>query len=157
MQHSKEPSVQVQNNIILTMKKTILLLLAITLTTSVFAKTDSKMEDNSNKLAVLWTSDDPNLAEKMAFMYTYNAKKQGWFDDVVLIIWGPSAKLVSENKMIQDYIKDMQKVGIKVQACMACARMYGVDQQLAEMDIDVKGMGVPLTNYLKEGWKTLSL
>ena len=139
------------------MKRTILLLLAVISFSGIFAQTETKMEDNSNKLAVLWTSDDPNLAEKMAFMYTYNAKKQGWFDEVTLVVWGPSAKLLSENKMLQDYVKKMQDVGIKVEACMACARMYGVDQKLAEMDIDVKGMGVPLTNYLKDGWKTLSL
>ncbi|QGY48230.1 DsrE family protein [Maribellus comscasis] len=115
------------------------------------------MEDNSNKLAVLWTSGDPEVAEKMGFMYTYNAKKQGWFDEVVLIVWGPSAKLLSENKMLQDYVKEMQKVGVIVEACTACAQMYGVNDQLSEMGIDVKGMGGPLTNYLKEGWKTLSL
>jgi hypothetical protein len=139
------------------MKKTILILFAVSLFSVVFAQNEKKMEDKKSKLAILWTSDDPNLAEKMAFMYTYNAKKQGWFDDVVLIIWGPSAKLASENKMIQDYIKKMQQAGVVVEACMACARMYGVDQKLAEMDVDVKGMGVPLSNYLKEGWKTLSL
>jgi hypothetical protein len=35
--------------------------------------------------------------------------------------------------------------------------MYEVDGKLQELGIDVKGMGVPLSNYLKEGWKTLSL
>ncbi|TNF41435.1 MAG: DsrE family protein [Bacteroidetes bacterium] len=115
------------------------------------------MENNNNKLAVLWTSGDPEVAEKMAFMYTYNAKKQGWFDEVVLIVWGPSAKLLSENKMLQDYVKKMQEAGIKVEACMACARMYEVDVNLQQLGIDVKGMGVPLSNYMKDGWNTLSL
>ena len=139
------------------MKKTILLLIAISLFSGVFAQTESKMEDNSKKLAVLWTSGDVDVAEKMCFMYTYNAKKQGWFDEVVLIVWGPSAKLLSENKNLQDYIKKMKEAGVVVEACVACARMYGVDEDLAEMGIDVKGMGTPLTKYLKEGWKTLSL
>lgn len=139
------------------MKKTIIILLMLLTASSIQAQNQNNMNTNSNKLAVLWTSGDPDLAEKMAFMYTYNAKKQGWFDEVVLIVWGPSAKLLSENKMLQDYVKKMQEAGIKVEACMACARMYGVDQVLAKMDIDVKGMGVPLTNYLKEGWQTLSL
>ena len=139
------------------MKKLLLLFIAISLVTGVFAQTEEKMEDNSNKLAVLWTSGDPDVAEKMGFMYTYNAKKQGWFDEVVLIVWGPSAKLLTENKMLQDYVKEMQKVGVKVEACTACAQMYGVNQQLIDMGIDVKGMGVPLTNYLRKGWKTLSL
>jgi hypothetical protein len=139
------------------MKIIIFLLLAISLFTRVFAQTETKMEDNSNKLAVLWTSGDPDVAEKMAFMYTYNAKKQAWFDEVVLIVWGPSAKLLSENKSLQDYVKKMQEAGVKVEACIACARMYDVDKKLAEFGIDVKGMGTPLTKYIKEGWKTLSL
>ena len=37
--------------------------------------------------------------------------------------------------------------GVKIEACIACARIYEADQQLLEMDIDVKGMGVPLSNY----------
>lgn len=139
------------------MKKTIFLLLAISMVTSVFAQTEKKMEDNSNKLAVLWTSGDPDVAEKMAFMYTYNAKRQGWFDEVVLIVWGPSSKLLTENKMLQDYVKKMQDAGIKVEACLYCAKMYDVDKDLAEMGIDVKGMGTPLTKYLRDGWRTLSL
>ena len=139
------------------MKKTILLLLAISLFSGVFAQTEKKTKGNSNKLAVLWTSGDVEVAEKMCFMYTYNAKKQGWFDEVVLIVWGPSAKLLSENKMLQDYVKKMQNIGVKVEACLYCAKMYNVDNNLAEIGIDVKGMGVPLSDYLKEGWKTLSL
>ncbi len=139
------------------MKKTILILFAFALLNNVFAQTEKKMEDNSNKLVVLWTSGDPDVAEKMAFMYTLNAKKQGWFDEVVLIVWGPSSKLLCENEMLQDYLKKMQEAGVKTEACLYCAKMYGVDKKLAELGIDVKGMGVPLTNYLKDGWQTLSL
>jgi hypothetical protein len=139
------------------MKRTIFLLLAATLFATATAQNHEKMKDNSNNLAVLWTSGDPEVAEKMGFMYTYNAKKQAWFNEVVLIIWGPSAKLLSENKMLQDYVKKMQEAGVIVEACMACARMYEVDDDLTELGIDVKGMGIPLSNYLKEGWSTLSL
>jgi hypothetical protein len=139
------------------MKQAILIIFLIFVYNGIYAQNEVKMENNTSKLAVLWTSGDPDVAEKMAFMYTFNAKKQGWFDEVVLIVWGPSAKLLSENKMLQDYVKKMQEAGIKVEACMACARMYEVDSKLQELGIDVKGMGVPLSNYLKDGWKVLSL
>lgn len=139
------------------MKRTILILFALAFIGTASAQNKIKMEDNSNKLAVLWTSGDPNVAEKMVFMYTLNAKRQGWFDEVVLIIWGPSAKLITENEMLKDYLKTMQEEGVKTEACMSCAKMYGVDEKLAEMGVDVKGMGIPLSNYLKEGWKVLSL
>jgi len=108
------------------------------------------------KLAVLWTSGDPEVAEKVCFMYTHNAKLQGWFDEVTLIIWGPSSKLLAGNEDLQQAVRDMMEDGIKVEACVACADMYGVSQDLREMGIDVKGMGVPLTDYLKSDAKVLS-
>ena len=111
---------------------------------------------NSSRLAVLWASGDPDVAYKACFMYTRNAKRQEWFDEVVLIVWGPSARLLAGDKELQASVKSMMDDGILVQACIACADMYGVSQQLAEMGIDVRGMGVPLTQYLKEGWKVLS-
>jgi hypothetical protein len=114
------------------------------------------METDSDKLAVLWTSGDPEVAEKVCFMYTHNAKKQEWFEDVTLIVWGPSSKLLSENKELQKYVLKMIEDGIKVEACINCADMYGVTQQLRDLGIEVKGMGKPLTKYLKEGYKTLT-
>jgi hypothetical protein len=118
----------------------------------------SQTQENTlpSRLAVLWTSGDADVAHKVCFMYTHNAKKQGWFDDVVLIIWGPSARLLAGDKELQAKVKAMMDDGIVVEACIACANMYGVAETLAEMDIDVKGMGVPLTNYLKDGWKVLT-
>lgn len=113
-------------------------------------------KEEQPKLAVLWTSGDPEVAEKVCFMYTLNAKKQGWFDEVVLIVWGPSAKLLAENQALQDYLKKMKEQGVRVEACINCSNMYGVTDKLKEMNIDVKGMGIPLTGYLKDNWKVLT-
>ena len=113
-------------------------------------------EKDDSRLAVLWTSGDADVAHKVCFMYTHNAKRQGWFDEVVLIVWGPSARLLAGDKELQAKVKKMMQDGVIVEACIACADMYGVSQRLADMGIDVKGMGVPLTNYLKENWKVLS-
>ncbi len=38
-------------------------------------KRDSSDIKDSEKLVVLWTSGDPEVAKKMVFMYTYNAQK----------------------------------------------------------------------------------
>jgi hypothetical protein len=40
------------------------------------------MSENKDKLVVLWTSDDKEVAFKMVFMYTLNAKLRGWWNDV---------------------------------------------------------------------------
>ena len=43
------------------------------------------------ELYVIWTSRDREVALKMVFMYTGNSKLKGWWKDVLLIVWGPSA------------------------------------------------------------------
>jgi len=119
------------------------------------AQTESK-EPVPDKLVVLWTSDNPYVAERVAFMYTHNAKLSGWFKDVTLIIWGPSAKLITENIRLQEQVRQMQKDGVVVEACIACANAYGVADDLRKLGYDVKGMGKPLTDYLKSGAKVLT-
>ena len=140
--------------------KTILSIILVLISfQSIMAKTNqTKTQKNAEKqrLAVVWTSADPEVAEKVCFMYTHNAKLQSWFDDVVLIVWGPSAKLLSENKDLQAQIKLMIADGIKVEACIACANMYGVADSLKALGIDVKGMGSVLSGYLKDDWKVLT-
>ena len=112
--------------------------------------------ENPDKLVVLWTSDDPYVAERVAFMYTHAAKTAGWFSEVTLIIWGPSARLAAENIKVQEKLKAMQEDGVVIEACIVCANAYGVTDILKNMDFVVKGMGSPLTGYLKSGAKVLT-
>ncbi|MDF1559610.1 MAG: DsrE family protein [Bacteroidales bacterium] len=113
-------------------------------------------EPTPDKLVVVWTSDDPMVAERVALMYTHAAKTAGWFKDVTLVIWGPSAKLITENIKLQDKLRAMQKDGVVIEACVACANAYGVTEDLKKLGYDVKGMGKPLTDYLKSGAKVLT-
>jgi hypothetical protein len=110
----------------------------------------------SSRLCVVWTSGDPGVAKNVCFMYTHNAKRRGWFDEVHLVVWGPSAKLLAENKELQDEVKAMQKTGVVVEACVACANNYGVVDALKGLGIDVKPMGEPLSQRLKSDWKVLT-
>jgi len=111
-----------------------------------------------DKLVVLWTSGDRDVALKMVFMYTYNASASrfGWWDDITLVVWGPSAKLLSEDKELQEYVAKMKKAGIRLEACKACADMYEVSDKLTELGIDVKYMGDVTTRYIKEGRHVLT-
>jgi len=115
-----------------------------------------KMDKENNKLAVLWVSGDRDVAEKSCLMYTHAAKRNGWFDEVVLIVWGSSSRLLAEDSDLQEKVKAMKEDGVIVEACSACANMLGVTEDLKKLGIDVKGMGVPLTNYLKEGYHVLT-
>jgi len=113
-------------------------------------------EPITDKLVVVWTSDDPYVAERVALMYTHAAKINGWFKEVTLVIWGPSAKLISENIKLQQKVEEMKKDSIVVEACIACSNLYGVTEDLKKLGYIVKGMGKPLTDYLKSGAKVLT-
>ena len=118
--------------------------------------TPTQTEQAPSRLAVLWTSGDPEVATKVAFMYTLNAKRQGWFDEVTLIVWGPSAKLLSENVELQEAVVGMAEEGVEVVACKACADSYGVAEALTGLGVEVKYMGQPLTEMLKSDWKVIT-
>ncbi|UCB46512.1 MAG: DsrE family protein [Spirochaetota bacterium] len=114
------------------------------------------MANYEKSLVVIWSSGDREVALKAAFMYTFNAKKQGWWEDVILIVWGPSAKLLSEDSELQEYVEKMKDIGVVVEACKACSDMYGVSGELVKLGVDVKYMGIPLTSYIKDGGNVIS-
>ncbi len=105
---------------------------------------------DKEKLVVVWTSGDKEVAMKMVFMYTYNAKKYNWWKDITLLVWGPSSKLLSEDKELQDYVKNMLDEDINVLACKACADMYEVSDDLEKIGVTVKYTGTDLTEFIKE-------
>ncbi len=109
------------------------------------------MQEKKDSLIVVWASGDKEVAMKMVFMYTLNSKLRGWWKEVTLIVWGPSAKILSEDIELQDYLNEMKKAGVALEACITCANMYHVSKKLIELGIDVKKMGSRLTDYLKEG------
>ena len=102
------------------------------------------------KLVVVWTSGDREVALKMVFMYTFNAKKHNWWEDITLLIWGPSAKLLTEDKELQEYVARMKNEGVHLLACKGCADQYGIEDELTELGITVKYTGTDLTNFIKE-------
>jgi hypothetical protein len=115
-----------------------------------------KPSQEPSRLCVVWSSADPEVATNVCFMYTLNAKKAGWFDEVYLVVWGPSAKLLATDKAIQAEVAAMREVGVVTEACVSCAKRYGVDQALRDLGLDVKGMGKPLSDRLKAGWKVIT-
>lgn len=113
--------------------------------------------DEPSKLLVVWTSGDKEVAKNMVFMYTYNAKKNGWWKTVNLLVWGASSKLLAEDQELQDYLLKIKEAGVALFACKACADIYGVSDKLSSLGIDVKYMGAPLTQYLKnKEWVTVT-
>ena len=143
-----------------TMMATTIVLALYFIMAGALPKTDSNAQENrdmeKSKLLVVWTSGDKEVAMKMVYMYAYNAKKQGWFDEVRFLIWGPSSRLLAADKELQEYLGRMKEEGVELLACKACADMYGVSDKLSEMGVDVQYMGRPFTDMLKSDWATVT-
>jgi hypothetical protein len=105
----------------------------------------------------LWTNDNVITAEKMVFMYGINSKSRDWWDEVTIIIWGATVKLVAENKMIQNLIEQAKLEGVHVTACKSCADQLGVTEILEGLDLEVIYQGLVLTQILKDDEKLITI
>ncbi|MPN48638.1 hypothetical protein SDC9_196249 [bioreactor metagenome] len=113
--------------------------------------------EKSNELYILWTNADILTSEKMVMMYTTNSMLQKWWDNVTVIIWGATAKLVAESDLIQNKIKIAQHAGVKFSACKACADQLGVSDKLTNLGIEVLYWGEGLTDIFKNGEKLITI
>lgn len=105
--------------------------------------------EESKRLHVLWTTGEKDVAIRMVFHYLMNAKANGWWDEINLIIWGPSAKLTAEDEEIQAEIRMCLDSGMTVQACMVCTDSYGITKKIIRLGVNVRMMGESFTEYLK--------
>lgn len=109
------------------------------------------------KLNILWTSGEPDTFFKMVAMYAINAPKKGWWQEVSIIIWGASARLVGEHVAVRRRLLELSEAGVELRACRACAEQLGVAEVLEDLGIDVDYMGEPLTELLKSDAKLLTV
>jgi hypothetical protein len=113
-------------------------------------------EEQPDKLLVVWTSADREVALNMVLMYTSNAQRHQWWKQVTLLIWGPSQRLVLQDEEIREKIHTMQQTGVRLIACKACADSYGFSAALTDLGIEVFGTGPTLTDWLKSSNRVIS-
>lgn len=113
--------------------------------------------DTSGQLLVLWTSTERETVDNMVFLYTMNSKIKGWWEEVTLLIWGSTARLVAEDETIRENIQGFLENGIRVIACRKCAENLGVAEKLESMGIEVFYTGEFLTEWMKSGKALLSV
>jgi len=141
------------------MKKTASLLFVFFLVMPVVAAPQAAAdspETDTNNQCIVWSSGDREVALKLVYMYVYNAKKRGWMDRVMLLVWGPSSKLLSVDEELQGKLAELEEVGVELVACKACADLYGVSDKLEELGIEVKYAGKMLADMQKDGWHLLT-
>lgn len=109
------------------------------------------------KLNILWTSDNKDTIFNMISMYAINSKKRNWWEEVNLIMWGASVRLAAMDTQVQTEIRIMLDEGVHIEACKDCADRFQASEVLEKLGVNVRYMGIPLTEYLKAGEKVLTI
>jgi len=109
-----------------------------------------------DSIVVYWTSRDADVARELVFPYVLNSKLRKWWQDVTLVIWGPSQLTLCEVEDLQEYLATIKEAGVKIEACKACSDNYVVSSKLSKMGVEVKYMGLLTTQYIKAGKKILT-
>lgn len=115
------------------------------------------MNEQPEKLVVLWTSGDRDVALNMVMMYTLNSRLHNWWQEVTLLIWGASSTLLSQDEELQLYIPKLKEVGVEVIACKKCSENLGVVEKLEQLGVKVFYTGETLTQFLKSDAKILTI
>ena len=113
--------------------------------------------EESKTLHILWTNADLHTSQYMVMMYATNSMLKNWWDNVTVIIWGATAKLVAENETIQERIKIAKHAGVKFSACISCATQLGVVDEIKEQDIELIAWGPLLTEILQSNQKLITI
>ena len=105
----------------------------------------------NEKLLVIISTSEVEKA-RTGLLYTINAKRNEWINDIKLIFFGPSEKLLLEDEIIQQYAEEFILMEEKVVACKFIAIQEKTDEKLNALGIEVEYVGEMISNYIKDGY-----
>jgi hypothetical protein len=109
-----------------------------------------------NKLLIVWSSADEEVAKKLVLLYGSVVLPRSYWDEATIMIWGPSARLLAQNKELQDKVQTIMNTGVKFNACVVCTDEYGISEQLQNLGIELTHTGEMLTNALQNDYKVIT-
>jgi len=110
----------------------------------------------ANKVLVILSSGDRDVALEVGLVYPLNAAKNKWMDEVKVIIFGPSERIVAHDMEVQEKIKELQKYGVEIMACKWCSDRMNITGLLEDIGIKVVYVGTVISQLLKDHWAPLS-
>lgn len=90
-------------------------------------------------------------------MCAINSLKNKWWDSVNVLIRGASTKLILEDEEVQMFVKEMIAGNVTLEACKACADLYGAEDFLKNLGVEVKYTGATLTEYITNDDKLITI
>ncbi|WP_333804964.1 hypothetical protein [Sulfurospirillum sp.] len=111
----------------------------------------------TKKAKILWTTDNKETALHMVCLYAHNALLKGWMDEVEVLVWGASQRLIAEDADVRAKVEAMIRDGVKVVACLKCADTMDITKPLQTCGIDVHYTGELLSSWINSGETVISV
>lgn len=113
---------------------------------------------SKNKLLIVWTNGDKEVAMKLPLLYGGVILERGYWEEAHLMIWGPSIRLAAGDPDIQERLKQMQASGVTMSACIVCTDDYGATEDLSMLGVENTHTGEMLTACLKnDDWAVMTV
>ena len=113
---------------------------------------------NKENLLIVISSEDKEVLSKFPLLYGSVILPRGYWNKAHIMFWGPSIKLIAQDKQLQKSIKEIQKTGVKMSACVVCVEDYGLVKSIKKQGIKVNHTGELLTKALKsKKWEVLTI
>ena len=110
----------------------------------------------NEKLVLVWSSGERDVALKTVLLFSYKSISEGWWKHVTLIIWGPSQKIVLEDSLVRNFLQKNINAGVEVIACKSCATDYNACEEFEGMGIDVRYVGQLVSEFTKGERKVMT-
>ncbi len=104
----------------------------------------------ASKLLVVISTGEKEKA-LTGLLYTTNAIRNKWLDDVRVFFFGPFEKLLSEDAEIQEWASELANHQ-QPMACKFISDNHGISEQLTSLGVNVEYVGQPISDAIKEGY-----
>ncbi|NQV14555.1 DsrE family protein [bacterium] len=105
----------------------------------------------SSKILVIISTGDPSKAQT-GMMYTVNALKNAWMEDVKLFFFGPAEATLLQDERLQHLLEEYQNEGESVVACKIIADRDGHAKDISALGVQVQYVGQQISSLIQDGY-----
>ena len=104
----------------------------------------------SSKVLVIIATGEKEKA-LAGLMYASNALKFGWLEDLKVVLFGPSERLIVQDEQVWKEAKYISEM-IGILACKAVSDEYDSSKELEKRGVKVEYVGGIISDFIKDGY-----
>lgn len=113
-----------------------------------------------NGLLVIITSGEEAMEKALTgLLYAVNAKKNNWIENVNLMFFGPSERMITKaepGSEVSKFLKQAFDLGIAPIACRAISEGQNITTELEELGLSVEYVGPIVSSFIKKDYQVLT-